>query len=71
MNTRDIIPLPTPALFDPIARGGYMIMPEYIVAYRNNQAVVEEEPREWDPQVPAPQHFNMGTEGYYEWWLPS
>ena len=37
-NTRDIIPLPAPALFDSIARGGYGIMPEDIIAYRNNQA---------------------------------
>ena len=29
--------------------------------------VAEEEPQEWDAQVPAPQHFNMGPHGYYEW----
>ena len=38
-STSDVIPLPTPTLFDPIARGGYMIMPKDIVAYRNNLAV--------------------------------
>ena len=71
MNTRDIISLPAPALFDPIARGGYRIMPEDIVAYRNNLAAAEEKPQEWDPQVPAPQHFNIGPHGFLEWWLPS
>ena len=35
MRTRDVIPLPAPALFDPVARGGYRIMPADIVAYRN------------------------------------
>ena len=38
VNSRDIIPLPAPALFDPIARGGYRIMPADIIAYRNNLA---------------------------------
>ena len=70
-NTHDIIPLPTPALFDSIARGGYKNMPYDIIAYRNNEEVAEEEPRDWDAQVPSPQHFNVGPEGYYEWWLPS
>ena len=32
VDTRDIIPLHASALFDPIARGGYRIMPEDIVA---------------------------------------
>ena len=36
--THDIIPLHAPALFDPIARGGYRIMPVDIVTYRNNLA---------------------------------
>ena len=46
VRTRDIIPLPAPALFDPVARGGYRIMPTDIIAYRNNQAAAqaEEEP---------------------------
>ena len=44
VRTRDIIPLPAPALFDPIARGGYRIMPEDIDAYRNNLAAAQEEP---------------------------
>ena len=35
-KTRGIIPLPAPALFDHVARGGYMVMPVDIVAYRNN-----------------------------------
>ena len=35
VNTRDIIPLPAPALFDPIAMGGYRIMHADIIAYRN------------------------------------
>ena len=38
VRTRDIIPLPAPTLFDPIARGGYRIMLADIIAYRNNQA---------------------------------
>ena len=33
--TRDVILLPAPALFDSISRGGYRIMPEDIIAYRN------------------------------------
>ena len=56
VRTHDIIPLPAPALFDPVARGGYRIMPVDIIAYRNDQAVVEEEPQQWDPWMPAPQH---------------
>jgi hypothetical protein len=51
VETRDVIPLPAPALFDPIARGGYRIMPEDIIAFRNPH--VEEEPQEWDTYVPA------------------
>ena len=43
--TRDVIPLPAPTLFDSIARCGYMIMPEDIVAYQNNQVVAEEDLR--------------------------
>ena len=54
MKTRDIIPLPAPTLFDQVAKGGYRIMPEGIVAYRNNLVAAEEEPQEWHPQVPAP-----------------
>ena len=65
-DARDIIPLPAPALFDSIARG-YRIMLDDIIAYQNAQAVAEEEPQEWDAQVPAPQHFNMGPDGYFEW----
>jgi hypothetical protein len=67
VDTHDIIPLPAPALFDPIARGGYRIMPEDIVAYRNNLVAAHAEPQEWDPQVPAPQHFNIGPHGFFEW----
>ena len=66
MVTRDIISLPAPALFDSIARGGYRIMPEDSIAYRNNQAAAKEEPQEWDAQVPAPQHLEMvGPDVYY------
>ena len=43
VNTRDIIPSHAPALFDPIARGGYRIMPADIVAYRNNLATAHAE----------------------------
>jgi hypothetical protein len=70
-NTRDIIPLPAPALFDSIARNGYRVMAVDIIAYRNNQAAAEEEPQEWDTQVLPPQHFHMGPDVYYGWWLPS
>ena len=42
--TCGVIPLPAPALFDHIARGGYRILPEDIVAYQNNLAAAEEEP---------------------------
>ena len=58
VRTRDIIPLVAPALFDPIAKGGYRIMPADIITYRNNQAVAEEEPQQWDPWMPAPQQFD-------------
>ena len=53
--TRDVIPLPAPALFDPIARGRYRIMPGDIVVYRNNLAAAQEEPQQWDEWMPAPQ----------------
>ena len=66
VDTHDIIPLPAPALLDHIARGGYMIMREDIIAYQNTHAAAEEEPQEWDPQVPAPQNFNIGPDGYDE-----
>ena len=33
VETRDVIPLPAPALFDSAARGGYRIMPADIIAY--------------------------------------
>ena len=47
VKTRGIIPLPAHALFDSVARGGYRIMPEDIIAYRNAQSTVEaqEEPQ--------------------------
>ena len=45
-----------------IVVGGYKIMRDDIIAYRNAQ-----EPQEWDAQVPPPQHFEMGPDGYYEW----
>jgi hypothetical protein len=65
VETHDVIPLPAPALFDSIARGGYRIMPADIIAYRNPP--VEEEPQEWDAYVPAPPQFEMGLDGYYGW----
>ena len=37
-DTHDVIPLPAPALFDYVARNKYRVMPEDIVAYRNNLA---------------------------------
>ena len=43
-TTRDVIPLPAPALFDYVARNGYRVMPEDIVAYRNNLAVAQTDP---------------------------
>ena len=66
-ETHDIISLPAPALFDPIARNGYRIMPDDIVAYRNNLAAAEEEPQGWDAQVPPLPHYGMGPDGYYGW----
>ena len=44
-----------------------MIMPDDIIAYQNKLAAAEEEPHEWDAQVPAPHHFDMGPDGYYGW----
>ena len=55
-DTRDIIPLPAPALFDPVARGGYRIMPADIIAYQNSQDAAKEEPQQWDQWMLAPQH---------------
>ena len=65
VETRDVIPLPAPALFDPIASGGYKIMPADIIAYRNPP--VEEESQQWDAYVPAPPYPEMGPDGYYGW----
>ena len=62
VETRGVIPLPASALFDYVARNGYRIMPEDIVAYRNNLAAAHKESLKWDPQVPAPQHFNIGPQ---------
>ena len=59
VRTHDVIPLPAPALFDSVARGGYRITPEDIIAYRNAQAAAEaaqEEPQQWDAWMTAPQH---------------
>ena len=39
VETCDVIPLPALSLFDYVARNGYRVMPEDIVAYRNNQAM--------------------------------
>ena len=41
MRNRGVIPLPTPALFDLVARGGYRIMPTDIIAHWNAQAATE------------------------------
>jgi hypothetical protein len=65
--THGIIPLPTLALCDSVARGRYRIMPDDIIAYQNAQAAAKEEPQEWDAEMLAPQHFEMGPDGYYEW----
>ena len=58
VETRHIIPLPAPALFYSIARGGYRIMRADIIAYRNAQAAAEaaQEPQQWDESMPSPQH---------------
>jgi hypothetical protein len=53
-DTREIIPLPAPALFDSHARNGYTVMPPDIIAYRNALAAAEEEPQDWDAPVPPP-----------------
>jgi hypothetical protein len=42
-------------------------MPEDIFSYRNDQAAAEQEPQEWDAQVPPPQQFHMNPDGYYGW----
>jgi len=41
IETRDVIPLPAPDLFDSVARGGYRIMHADIIAYRHAQAATE------------------------------
>ena len=48
-------------------QGGYRIMLQDIIAYWNNLAAAQEELRQWDPMVPAPQHFNIGPHGFYDW----
>ena len=63
-DTHDIISLPAPGLFDSHARNGYTIMPLDITAYRNALAVVEDEAQAWEAQVPPPQHFHIGPDGY-------
>ena len=65
--TRDVILLPAPALFDYVTRNGYRVMPEDIVAYRNNLAATQAEPQQWDPMMPPPHHFNIGPHGFYDW----
>ena len=57
IDTRDVIPLPAPALFDSVARGRYRIMHADILAYWNAQAAVEvaQAPPQWDEWMPAPQ----------------
>ena len=67
VETRDVIPLPAPALFDYVARNGYRVMPKDIVTYQNNLAAAQAEPQQWDPMVPIPQHFNIGPHGFYDW----
>ena len=52
-------------------QGGYKVLPEDIIACRNNQAAAEEEPQDWDAQVPPPDNYYMDPDGYYRWWLPS
>ena len=41
VKTRDIIPLPAPALVDSASRGGFSIMPVDIITYRKAQAAEE------------------------------
>ena len=64
VDTRDVIPMPAPALFDSVARGGYQIMPAVILAYSNAQAAAEaaQAPPQWDEWMPAPQgpHYPPG-----------
>ncbi|XP_040256072.1 protein FAR1-RELATED SEQUENCE 5-like [Aegilops tauschii subsp. strangulata] len=42
-------------------------MPEDIVAYRSNLTAAQAEPQLWDLEVPAPQHFNIGPHGFFDW----
>ena len=65
VSTRDIIRLPAPTLFDPVARGGYRIMHADIIAYRKDQAAAEEEPQQWDAWMPAPSLFDHVARGGY------
>jgi hypothetical protein len=66
-DTRDIIPLPTPALFDSYARNAYTVMPPDITAYRNTLPAAENKAQAWDAKVPPPRHFHIGLDGYYGW----
>jgi hypothetical protein len=66
-NTMDIIPLPAPALFDVHTRNGYAVMSKDIVAYRAELAVAAQEPQGWDAQIPPPEEFQLGPDGFFGW----
>jgi hypothetical protein len=66
-ETRKVIALPAPALFDVNARNGYTITPEEITAYEGTLAAVASEAQPWDARVPQPRQFLPGPEGFYEW----
>jgi hypothetical protein len=66
-DTMDIIPLPAPALFDVHARNGYTVMPEDIVTYRAAMAAAAQGPQGWDAQIPPPEEFPPGPDGFFGW----
>ena len=66
-KTCDIIPLPAPSLFNYHARNGYTIMPPDIIAYRNELAEAEAATQAWGAQVPQPNYFPPGPDGFYGW----
>jgi hypothetical protein len=59
--SREVISLPAPSLFDANAMNGY------IIAYKNELAVAENEVQPWDARVPQPSQFLPGPDGFYGW----
>ena len=59
-DTREIISLLAPSLFDSHVRHGYsIILPPDIISYKNELAAVENDVQPWDTGVPQPIHTSQ------------